>query len=79
MLMFAIFQNEKKPSLETKPVPKPSPAQVMMNRYKVMQQRALEAQEKEKERMKQKVRKISAQNAMKTVSMKPSQVLHIKY
>ena len=41
-----------------------------MNRYKRMQQQALEAEEREKDKLKEKVRKISAQNAMNTVGLK---------
>lgn len=60
--------NEKKKSVSNKPVPKPSPAQVMMNRYRVMQERILQAEQESKEKMKVKVRQISQQNAVKAAT-----------
>lgn len=52
----------KRKVVSDKPTPRPSPAQVMMNRYKMMQERALQAEQAEKEKLKEKVRKISKQN-----------------
>ncbi|XP_045158983.2 RNA exonuclease 1 homolog [Mercenaria mercenaria] len=57
--------SERKKTVSNKPAPKPSPAQVMMNRYKMMQDRILQAEQESKEKMKVKVRQISQQNAVK--------------
>lgn len=40
----------------------------MMNRYRVMQERILQAEQESKEKMKAKVRQISKQNAVKAAT-----------
>lgn len=64
-----VLQDAKRKVVEDKPKPKPSPAQVMMNRYKMMQEKALEAEREAKEKIKEKVREISAKNKEKAAAV----------
>ena len=69
-----------KKAVSNKPVPKPSPAQVMMNRYKMMQDKILQAEQENKEKMKARVREISQQNAIKaSTSVSYSTLLYNAY
>ena len=63
-----MFKEVKRKHVANKPKPKPSPAQVMMNRYKMMQERALEAENEAKRKVKEKVREISAKNKEKAAT-----------